>query len=244
MTKASRRQQRAGNTTPTTAAGATDQANASPPTGASGAPTGSVRPASLSPVGTPRVGRRAKARHRPGHEPSRLERYRTVLVAVAVVAAVALIGGFVFVSASRAAYTCTTVWAPAATASPAAGASNPPGYVQPDNGRRHVEYGAEVTYQYCAPASGPHYNKAGSGPIKPLLYGPQDSVLPQAWIHNLEHGAMIVLYTGSSEGATPEGQKQTRGRDGDAGQDQPAVDAQQRIRLVGQGQDLLRLLER
>ena len=44
------------------------------------------------------------------------------------------------------------------------GATNPPGYVQPDMGRRHAEYGTSVTYQYCAPASGSHYNKAGVGP--------------------------------------------------------------------------------
>ena len=75
-------------------------------------------------------------------------------------------------------------------------------------GRRHVEFGTNVTYQYCAPASGSHYNKAGSGPIQPRLYGPQDTVIPQGWIHNLEHGALVVLYTGTSEGATPEGQRQ------------------------------------
>jgi len=124
------------------------------------------------------------------------------------VAAVAVIGGFVFVSASKAAYSCATIWAPEATASPAAGTTNPPGYVQPDMGSRAAEYGTAVTYQYCAPASGTHYHQAGAGPITPRLYGPGDSVMPLGWIHNLEHGAIVVLYTGSSEGATPEGQKQ------------------------------------
>jgi len=141
-------------------------------------------------------------------ERSFLDRYRTLIVGVVVVAAVALIGGFVFVSASAAAFTCTTIWSPEPTASPAAGATNPPGYVQPDMGRRHVEYGTNVTYQYCAPASGSHYNKAGAGPIQPRLYGPDDTVIPQGWIHNLEHGALVVLYTGSSRGATPECQKE------------------------------------
>ena len=121
-------------------------------------------------------------------------------MAVVVVAAVALIGGFVFVSASQAAFTCTTIWAPAPTASPAAGATNAPGYVQPDMGRRHVAYGTNVTYQYCAPASGSHYNRAGSGPIQPRLYGPSDTVIPQGWVHNLEHGALVVLYTGHQRG--------------------------------------------
>ena len=87
-------------------------------------------------------------------QPSFVERYRTVIVAAVVVAAVALVGAFVFTSASAAAFTCTTIWSPSPTPSPAAGASHAPGYVQPDMGRRHVEYGTNVTYQYCAPASG------------------------------------------------------------------------------------------
>ena len=166
------------------------------------------RPPSYSPTGTPRAGRRARTRPGPGREPSRAERYRTLIVIGAAVAAVALIGAFVFVSATKAAYSCTTIWEPEATASPAAGSTNPPGYVQPDMGRRHADVGSSVTYQYCAPASGPHDNKAGSGPIKPGLYGPDANVIPQGWIHNLEHGALVVLYTGSSAGVTPEGQKQ------------------------------------
>ena len=130
------------------------------------------------------------------------------IVAVAAVFAIALIGGFVFVSASKAAYTCSSEWVPQPTASPAAGATNPPGYVQPDMGRQHVPYGTVVTYQYCAPASGSHYNQAGAGPIAPRLYGPQDVVIPQGWVHNLEHGALVLLYKGSSAGATPAGQQQ------------------------------------
>ena len=193
MSKASRRQQRTGSATQT----ATTQDTT----------TTSERPPSHSPTGTARAGRRAHPRHRAGAERSFIERYRTAIIAVVVVAAVALVGGFVFVSASSAAYTCTTIWSPSPTPSPAAGASNAPGYVQPDMGRRHVEFGAKVTYQYCAPASGSHYNKAGAGPIQPRLYGPQDTVIPQGWIHNLEHGALVVLYTGTSDGATPEGQK-------------------------------------
>ncbi len=189
MSKASRRQQRTGSATQTPSAPATSE-----------------RPSSHGPTGSPRAGRRSQTRHRAGTEPGFLERYRNALVAVVVVAAVALIGGFVFVSASQAAFACTTIWSPSPTPSPAAGTSNPPGYVQPDMGRRHVEYGTNVTYQYCAPASGSHYNKAGAGPIQPRLYGPADTVIPQGWIHNLEHGALTLLYTG--EGATPEGQKQ------------------------------------
>lgn len=195
MSKASRRQQRTGTAS-------------QPTTPTSTTPNSSERPPSYSATGTVRAGRRSQTRHRPGLERSFLDRYRTLIVGVVVVAAVALIGGFVFVSASAAAYTCTTIWSPEPTASPAAGATNPPGYVQPDMGRRHAEYGTNVTYQYCAPASGSHYSKAGSGPIQPRLYGPSDTVIPQGWIHNLEHGAIVILYTGTSDGASPDGQRQ------------------------------------
>lgn len=192
MSKASRRQQRSGSPTQAPQPGAA-------------APD---RPTSHSPTGTPRAGRREHPRHRSGADPSFVERYRPAIVVVVVVAAIALIGGFVYTSATKAAYSCTTIFTPEATASPAAGSTNPPGYVQPDMGRRHVPYGTVVTYQYCAPASGSHDNQANTGPIGPRLYGPDDAVIPQGWIHNLEHGALVVLYTGSSAGATPEGQRQ------------------------------------
>jgi Protein of unknown function (DUF3105) len=191
VSKESRRQQRAGRTTRTPQP----------------SPTGG-RPASHGPSGAARAGRRERPRHRPGPEPSRLERYRTLVVIVVVVAAIALVGGFVFVSATKAAYNCTTIWTPSPTASPAPDSTNAPGYTQPDMGGRHVAVGTVVTYQYCAPASGTHYDQAGAGPIKPGVYGPNDAVIPQGWVHNLEHGALVVLYKGSSAGATQEGQQQ------------------------------------
>ena len=56
-------------------------------------------------------------------------------------------------------------------------------------GHQHVDVGDKVTYTYCAPASGNHYQQAGhAGPIPARVYGPSDNVIPQGWIHNLEHG--------------------------------------------------------
>ena len=57
-------------------------------------------------------------------------------------------------------------------------------------------------YTFCPPASGSHYNAAGLGPIVPRVFGPDDSVGPPNWIHNLEHGGLVILYRGDSEGAT------------------------------------------
>jgi hypothetical protein len=52
-----------------------------------------------------------------------------------------------------------------------------------------------------------HYNLPGTaGPIPARVYGPNDNVIPEGWVHNLEHGALVILYQGTSAGATPDGQ--------------------------------------
>jgi hypothetical protein len=141
-----------------------------------------------------------------------MERYRGAIVAVAATAGVALIAIFVFASASASAYSCTTEWSPSATPSPAAGATPALGYVQPDMGRHHVNVGAKITYTYCPPASGSHDSAPGAGPIAPRLYGPDDTAIPDGWVHNLEHGAMVILYRGhdGDPGLTSEGQAELR----------------------------------
>jgi hypothetical protein len=139
-----------------------------------------------------------------------MERNRTPIIIVAGLVGVALIAVFVFFSASQPAYACSTIWSPAPTASPSAGATPALGYVQPLMGNTHVGVGEKVTYTYCAPASGNHINRSGAGPIAARVYGPSDNVIPEGWIHNLEHGGLVVLYQGTSAGATPEGQAQLR----------------------------------
>jgi uncharacterized protein DUF3105 len=139
-----------------------------------------------------------------------MERYRAGIVGIAVVAAIALVGLFVFTSATQSAYACSNEWQPSASAAPAAGSSPRPGYVQPDMGNKHVASGTRVTYTYCPPASGSHYNGSGVGPIKPRVYGPADTAIPEGWIHNLEHGALLILYRGDGPGATDAGQAALR----------------------------------
>jgi hypothetical protein len=140
-----------------------------------------------------------------------MERNRNAIIVIAGIVGVVLLSVFVFLSASQAAYACSTIWTPAATPSPAADATPALGYVQPQMGANHVAVGTKVTYTYCAPASGQHYNVPGTaGPIPARVYGPSDNVLPQGWIHNLEHGALVVLYQGTSTGATADGQAQLK----------------------------------
>jgi hypothetical protein len=142
---------------------------------------------SSSPAGTTRAGRRAADRRR-APEQTTLQRLRTpILAAVAIVAVVGV--GFVVVQGAAApAYACTTIDTPQ---TPADGEV---GQVQPDQGTGHVQRGDKVTFPVCPPASGRHVNQTGFGPLTPEVYGPDDQSLPNGWIHNLEHGGLVLLY--------------------------------------------------
>jgi hypothetical protein len=71
-------------------------------------------------------------------------------------------------------------------------------------GFTHLPAGTFQRYTYCPPASGNHYAQAGVGPISPVrqVYGPDDTLPPQSWIHNLEHGGLVILY--SCSGGCPD----------------------------------------
>jgi hypothetical protein len=143
---------------------------------------------STGPTGSSRAGRRETHR-RPVGEPGALERFRTPIL-VAVVA-VALVGVSVFIvfSASASAYSCNQAfaWEPAP--------SGEIGQIQQDLGTAHIGTGDRVTYVLCPPASGKHVNRAGFGPLEPRVYGPDDRSEPQGWVHNLEHGGLVLLYS-------------------------------------------------
>lgn len=158
--------------------------------------------ASSGPAGTARAGRRQRSRR--VDRRSLAERYRNVLVGGGAVLAVALLAGFVFLSQTGKAYACSTEWDPAPAASPAAGASPRLGFAQDSMGNSH-EVRRPQRYTLCPPATGTHYAENGLGPIEPRVYRPDDNVGPANWIHNLEHGGMVILYRGDSPGATEDG---------------------------------------
>ena len=95
---------------------------------------------------------------------------------------------------------CVGELAPAA--SPSAG-SPVNGQPQANMGNGHVQVGTPVRYESCPPASGQHYSSTGLGPIAPRFYGPGDRVLPQGWVHNLEHGGLVILYNCALGGCDP-----------------------------------------
>ena len=165
---------------------------------------------SSRPAGS-RAGRRERARPMP--KPSLLERYRILIVGGVVIAVVALLGAMALRSTSAASYTCSSEFQPGTTPPPASDTAGDPGYVQPDMGNRHeTNLGATVTYTYCPPATGPHYNLENRGPVAYRVYGPGDAAVPQGWVHNLEHGALVVLYRGreGDPGLSEETQEQIR----------------------------------
>jgi hypothetical protein len=174
---------------------------------AAGSRTETARPPSSGPSGSPRAGRRERPRY--VERRSFFERYRTILVGGVIVAVVAVVAGLIFLQATQPAYACGTIWKPDPTASPSPGASNRLGYLQPDMGNTHIPVGKSQKYTYCPPASGNHINTVGVGPISPArIFKPTDTVVPEQWIHNLEHGALVILYKTDSPGATAEGMAQ------------------------------------
>jgi len=181
VSKESRRRQRQAGQVP--AAGPT-------PTRASGG-TAAQPSRSSSPSGTARAGRRERSR--PVAKASFFQRYRTLLLAAAILVIAVIVGAGVFSQATQAAYACSNTWVPDPTSPPAEGASPQPGFVQPDMGHSHVPTGTKITYTYCPPASGRHYQQPAA-PIPARVYGPDDAVIPQQWIHNLEHGGLVILY--------------------------------------------------
>jgi len=64
-----------------------------------------------------------------------------------------------------------------------------PGAVDVENeGWSHVQEGAAITWRHNPPASGPHY------PVW-ARYAIHDKVVARGyWVHNLEHGAVVLLY--------------------------------------------------
>jgi|SRR5437773_5694353 len=168
------------------------------------------RAGSSGPSGSARAGRRERSR--PTYrQQSFFARHRSRLLTAAVAAVVVIGVGFFVAGTLQKTYACSIISTPApatpaasvaspsgsAAASPSANPSpNQLGQSQPDMGNNHVTPAdVPIRYSYCPPASGPHYNIANRGPIQPRFYAPDDGTEPMGWVHNLEHGALVVLYS-------------------------------------------------
>ena len=57
----------------------------------------------------------------------------------------------------------------------------------------HVQPPSQITYNHSPPTSGCHYNLGyGSAPVQSGAYN--QVIAPEYWVHNLEHGYVVVLY--------------------------------------------------
>lgn len=68
------------------------------------------------------------------------------------------------------------------------GGSAEVGRSMPNEGRQHVPLGTQVRYGHYPPTSGPHWPR-------PAPWGEYEQEVPEeAWVHNLEHGGIVILY--------------------------------------------------
>lgn len=130
-----------------------------------------------------------------------MDRNRSRLIWVGVLIAALALGGLVYVNLTSPAYACSIEFVATPTATPAPSATSRLGFVESDMGKTHAAPGTVVKYRDCPPASGNHYNQEGFGPIPPRVYGPNERALPEGWVHNMEHGALVLLYQCSGTGA-------------------------------------------
>ncbi|MDQ6885154.1 MAG: DUF3105 domain-containing protein [Candidatus Dormibacteraeota bacterium] len=61
----------------------------------------------------------------------------------------------------------------------------------PDEGRNHIDPSTPGTYNVYPPTSGSHYNAQG---IAPVTWQTITTLQEGQYIHNLEHGGIVVLY--------------------------------------------------
>jgi hypothetical protein len=154
-------------------------------------PDAAHRSGSHAPSGASRHGRRETERKRPPQPatPTLIDQLRKPFLASFVVFAICAGVLVLWTQAATPAYACSGI----DTVKPAA--SGELGQIQPDMGNQHVSVGDHVTYQLCPPASGHHINQTGYGPLQPKVYGPDDKSIPNGWVHNLEHGGLVLLYS-------------------------------------------------
>lgn len=121
--------------------------------------------------------------------------WRLGIAGAVILGIVVLVVAVVFGGGSSGRYTCGQLLAPGGTAED--------GQVTADLGRQHVTSGSQLSYLFCPPTSGMHYQtEAGFSPARPGFYRPDADIGPGSWIHNLEHGYVVALYR-CADGACP-----------------------------------------
>jgi hypothetical protein len=62
------------------------------------------------------------------------------------------------------------------------------GRQMPDEGQQHISVGTPAKYGHYPPTSGPHWPRVASWGVH------EEELPPEIWVHNLEHGGVVILY--------------------------------------------------
>ena len=164
------------------------------------------RSAAAGSTARPRAGRRDRVRLQ--RQPTLPRALPDLLIVTVVgVAVVAIAVGLVFIGATAAGLRLLEHLQPVADAAGRARLEHPPRLRRGGHGPQPlVSVAAEVPV-LPAGLRQPLQRGGTLGPIPPRVYKPDDKVGPPNWIHNLEHGAIVILYRHDSPGATTDGQQ-------------------------------------
>jgi hypothetical protein len=178
-------------------AGGQSPSSSSTPSSSGSAPSGSGagRPAPSS-APTSRSAARRSSRATPGKPaPTGLAKYRTILIVGAVILGIGVLALAFYSSATAARYECESLLtAPPEPSAAAADGAPLVGFATRDMGRSHVTPNSTVRYEFCPPASGNHWVISGRAPLQRQFYRIGDDVTPGNWVHNLEHGYVVIAY--------------------------------------------------
>ena len=135
-----------------------------------------------------RKSRKAK-RRQPAASP--WARLRTPLILAAGAAGLLLVLFVLLNGPPAAAYSCSTELTPPEQQEDTSGLGFSPPYL----GNTHIfPAGTPINYGFCPPASGNHYAAENRGPIPARVYQANQEQPPGGWVHNLEHGSVVLLY--------------------------------------------------
>lgn len=81
---------------------------------------------------------------------------------------------------------------PGRTFKTSSGAAERVGEQVPLQSAGHIQPPQKATYNSDPPASGQHYSIPGQAPLAWAYYDKQAA--PEYWVHNLEHGGVVILY--------------------------------------------------
>jgi hypothetical protein len=157
-----------------------------------------------TPTATSRSAARRSSRATPSKQaPTGIAKYRNLALVGAAILAVGVVALALVSGATAARYECESLLTPAPepsapdAAGPVASPASTPllGFATRDLGRTHKSPNETVRFAFCPPASGDHWSIGGGrAPLNREFYRTGDDISPGNWVHNLEHGYVVIAY--------------------------------------------------